>query len=125
MVQRNAVRFVTNNYIRRSSVADKLQCLNWETMESTRTRLQLKFLRKMVINQVALKLSDYFQINHCRNQRNSHSQKLMPKFARVDVVKNSFFHCVIPKWNNLPEHVVEQTNSDTFFDLCKGYFSEN
>ena len=38
----------------------------------------------------------------------------MAKFARVDVVKKSFLYCVIPKWNNLPEHVVEQTNSDTF-----------
>ena len=43
----------------------------------------------------------------------------------VDVVKNSFFYCVIPKWNSLPEHIINQTNSDTFFDLCKTHFSEN
>ena len=56
--------------------------------------LQLKLLHKMFTCQVALKLSDYFQINHCRNLRNSHSKELMQKFARVDVVKNSFFYCV-------------------------------
>ena len=44
----------------------------------------------------------------------------MPKFARVDVVKNSFFYCVIPKWNSLPEYVVEQINSDTFLTYAKG-----
>ena len=125
MVQRNAARFVAGNYNRRSSVTDMLGCLNWETLESRRTCLQLKLLHKMFTCQVALKLSDFFQINHCRYLRHSHSKKLMQKFARVDVVKNSFFYCVIPKWNSLPEHIINQTNSDTFFDLCKTHFSEN
>ena len=125
MVQRTAARFIAGNYNRRSSITDMLGCLNWETLESRRTCLQLKLLHKMFTCKVALKLSDYFQINHCRNLRNSHSKKLMQKFARVDVVKNSFFYCVIPKWNSLPEHIINQTNSDTFFDLCKTHFSEN
>ena len=103
----------------------KLGCLNWKTLESRRTCLQLKLLHKMFTCQGAFKLSDYFQINHCRNLRNSHSKKLMQKFARVDVVKNSFFYCVIPKWNSLPEHIINQTNSDPFFDLCNTHVSEN
>ena len=102
MVHRNAVHFVAENYNRRSSVTDMLGCLNWETLESCRTCLQLQVLHKTVTCQVALELSDYFQINHCRNLRKSHSKQLMQKFAWVDVVKNSFCYCVILKWNSLP-----------------------
>ena len=125
IVQRNAARFDTNNHSQRSSVTDNLAHLNWETLESRRTRLQLKLLHKMFTFQVALKLFDSVQINNCRNLRNSHSKRPMPKFARVDVVKHSLFYCVIPKWNSLPEHLVNQTNSDIFFDLFKTHFSEN
>ena len=106
MVQRNAARFVTNNYSQSSSVTDMLGHLNWETVESRRTQLKLKLLHKMFACQVTLKLFDYFQINNCRNLHNSHFKKLMPKFARVDAVKHSFFYRVIPKWNSLPDHEV-------------------
>ena len=125
MIQRNAACFVASKYNRRSSVKAMLGCLNWESLESRRTCLPLKLLHKIFTCQVALKLSDYFQINHCRNLRSSLSKKLMPKFVRVNVVKNSFFYCLIPKLNSLPERIVNQTNSDTFFDLCKTHFSEN
>ena len=125
MAQRNAARFVTNNHSQRSSVTDMLAHLNWETLESRRTRFQLKLLHKMFTCQVALTLFDYFQINNCRNLRNSHSKRPMLKFALADVVKHSLFYYVIPKWNSLPEHVVNQTNSDIFFDFCKAHFSEN
>ena len=69
--------------------------------------------------QVALKLFDYFQINDCRNLRNLYSKRLMLAFARVDVVKHSFFYCVIPKWNSLPGQVVNHTNSDIFLTYAK------
>ena len=124
MVQRNAARFATNKYSQRSSATDMLRYLNWETLVSCRTHLQL-ILRKIFICQVALKIFDYFQINCCRSLHNSHSKKLMPKFVRVNAVKNSFFYCIIPKWSSLPEHIINQTNSDTFFDLCKMHSSEN
>ena len=105
MVQGNAAGFATNSYSQRSIVTDMLGHLKWETLESRRTRRQLKLLHKMFTCQVALKPFDYFQINNSRNQRNSYSKTLMPKFAWVDSVTHSFY-CVIPKWNSLPEHVV-------------------
>ena len=61
------MRFVTNNYSKRSSVTDMLGCLKWEILESRRTRLQLNLLHKIFTCQAALKLSDYFQIKHCRS----------------------------------------------------------
>ena len=114
------------HYSRRPGVTDMLGCLNWETLKSRRTRLQLKSFHKIFTCQVALKLSDYFQINLCMNLRNSLSEKLIPEFARFDVVKNSLFYWVIPKWNSQPEHIGSQSNKFRYlFDLRKMHFSQN
>ena len=102
-----------------------LKELNWDTLESRRTRFQLKYVHKMLSNQVALNPFDYFEKNTYSSLRNSHSKKLTLKFARVDVVKNSFFYSIVPLWNSLPPNVTEQANSDVFFDLCKTYISAN
>ena len=79
----------------------------------------------MFSNQVGLKPFDYFESNTYNTLRNNHSKKLALKFARVDVVKNSFFYSVVPIWNSLPANIIEQTNSDVFFDLCKTQISVN
>ena len=46
----------------------------------------------------------------------------MSKFARVDAVKHSFFYCVIPLWNSLPEHVVNQKILISFATYAKHIF---
>ena len=120
MDQRNVARFVTNNHSQESGVTNMLAHLNWETLESRRKRLQLKLLHKMFTCQVAFKLFNYFQIKNCRNLRNSHSKKLMPKFSRVDVVKHSFLYCEILKWNSLSSNLVKQIL--TFFLLMQRKF---
>ena len=47
MVQRRAARYSTNRYHNTSSVTDMLQDLNWETLESRRTKLQLVMMFKI------------------------------------------------------------------------------
>ena len=84
--------------------------LNLDTSESRRTLFQLK----CVSSQVVLHPFDYFERNMYSGLRNSHSKKLALKFARVDVVKNSFSFSIAPIWNSLPQSLIEQTNSDIF-----------
>ena len=79
----------------------------------------------MFSSQVALHPFDYFERNMYIDLRNSHSKKLALKFARVDVVKNLFFFSAVPIWNSLPQNVIEQTNSDVFFNLCRTQISAN
>ena len=79
----------------------------------------------MFTSHVALNPYDYFERNTYSSLRNSHSKKLALKFARFDVVKNSFFYSIVPLWNSLPPDVIEQVNSDVFFDLCKTHISAN
>ena len=102
-----------------------LKELNWDTLESRRTLFQLKYVHKKFSSQVALHPFDYFERNMYSGLRNSHSKKLALKFARVDVVKNSFFFSVVPIWNSLPQNVIEQTNSGVFFNLFRTHISAN
>ena len=48
MVQRRAARYVTNRYHNRSSVTSMLDHLEWETLESRRTKNQLVMFIKII-----------------------------------------------------------------------------
>ena len=96
MVQRNGARFVMGDYRQRSSVAELLSHLKWDSLESCRLLFQLKYVHKIFTKQVALKPLDYFSIAAFRTTRASHSEEIMPKFGRVDAVRFSFFFSVIP-----------------------------
>ena len=123
-VQRNGARFVMGDYRQRSSVTELLLHLKWDTLESRRLLFQLKYVHKMFTNQVALNPFNYFSMESYRRTRNSNSKKIMPKFGRVDVVKFSFFFSIIPTWNSLPENIVSQCNSESFFSLCRLHVSK-
>ena len=79
----------------------------------------------MIAGQVGLDLYDYFERNTYKSLRNTYSKKSALKLARVDVIKLLFFYSVIRISNSLPTNVIEQTNSDVFFDLCKTFISVN
>jgi len=103
MVQRHAARFVKNDYRQASIVTAMLKELNWDTLESRRKLFQLKYVHKMFSSNVSVHPFDYFERNMYSGLRNFHSKKLALKFARVDVVKNSFFFSVVPLWNSVPQ----------------------
>ena len=48
----------------------------------------------MFSSQVALIPLDYFESSTYSSLRNSHLKQLTLKFARIDVVKNSFYYVV-------------------------------
>ena len=123
-VQRNGARFVMGDYRQRSKVTELLLHLKWDTLESRRLLFQLKYVHKMFINQVALNPFKYFSMTSYRRTRNSNAKKIMPKFGRVDVVKFSFFFSIIPTWNSLPDNVVSQRNSESFYSLCRLHISK-
>ena len=110
------------DYRQRSSATELLLHLKWDTLESRRLLFQLKYVHKMFTNQVALNPFKYFSMASYR--RNSNAKKIMPKFGRVDVVQSSFFFSIIPIWNSLPDNVVSQCNSESFYGLCRLHISK-
>ena len=61
---------------------------------------------------------------HADCRTNSNSLKIMSKFGRVDAVRFSFFQSIFSVWNSLPDSIVMQANSDTFYNLCRNHLSK-
>ena len=59
MVQRRSARYCTNRYHNTSSVTDMLQDLNWEMLESRRTKLQLVMIYKIMNDLVDIPADTY------------------------------------------------------------------
>ena len=59
MVQRRAARYVTNRYRNTSSVTNMLDHLDWESLESRRTKHQLAMLFKIIHGLVDITAGDY------------------------------------------------------------------
>ena len=106
MVQRRAARYCTNRYHNTSSVTDMLQDLNWETLESRRTKLQLVMMYKIINDLVDIPCDAYLTPATTRT-RAIHSKKLLQYPTRTDTFKFSFFPRTIPVWNSLPAPVAE------------------
>ena len=83
-------------YSHRYSVTDLLLQLKWDSLESRGVVFQLKHVHKMLINQVGLDPNTVFSPGTYPMTRNSISFKIMPHFRRVDVIRFSFFHSIIP-----------------------------
>ena len=106
MVQRRSARYCTNRYHNTSSVTDMLQDLNWETLESRRTKLQLVMIYKIMNDLVDIPADTYLTPATTRT-RAIHSKKLRQYPTRTDTFKYSFFPRTIPVWNSLPASVAE------------------
>ena len=98
-------------------MTDLFQQLKWDSLESRRLLFQLKYVHKMFTNQVALDPNVFFPPATCSMTRDSNSLKILPKFGRVDAVRFSFLYSIVSVWNSLPDSIVMEANSDTFYNL--------
>ena len=101
MVQRRSARYVTNRYRNMSSITDMLEELNWESLESRRTKIQLTLLYKIMNVMVDIPTSPYVT-QAFASTRWSHTMKLRQISSRTDAYKYSSFPRTIPFWNSLP-----------------------
>ena len=89
MVQRRAARYCTNRYHNTSSVTEMLGDLQWETLESRRTKIQLTMLFKIVNDLVDIPAEEYLSPASTQT-RALHSKKLRQYPAKSDTLKYSF-----------------------------------
>ena len=113
MVQRRSARYVTNRYRNMSSVTDMLEELNWESLESRRTKIQLTLLYKIMNGMVDIPTSPYVTQASART-RSSHTMKLRQISSRTDACKYSFFPRTIPFCNSLPASIAEAPDLVSF-----------
>ena len=113
MIQRRAARYVSNRCRNTSSVSSMLDALQWEPLESRRTKIQLTLLFKIINDLVDIRADDYLTSSTGRT-RQSHSKKYRQISTRTDSYKFSFFPRTIPVWNSLPASVAEAPSLVSF-----------
>ena len=109
MVQRRAARYATNRYHNTSSVTSMLADLNWDTLESRRSKAQLVMFYKVIQDLVDIPASDYLTPAYSRT-RSNHSRKFRQFPCKSDVFKFSFFSHTVITWNSLPSNVAEASD---------------
>ena len=113
MVQRRAARYATNRYRNTSSVTDMLDNLEWETLESRRTKIQLVMFFKIINDPVDIPSSNYL-IPANSKTRSNNSKKMQQYHTRSDVFKYSFFPRTTRNWNQLPATIAETSDLVSF-----------
>ena len=113
MVQRRAAKYTTRSYRNTSSVTDMLESLNWESLQSRRTKIQLTMLFKIINNLVDIPSDTYLTPSRTRT-RAAHTQKMLQYHTRTDTFKFSFIPRTIPVWNHLPASVAEAPDLVSF-----------
>ena len=113
MVQRRAARYATNRYRNTSSVTDMLEDLNWDTLETRRSKSQVTMMFKIINGLVDIPAADFVTPASTRT-RSHHGKKLRQYATSTDTLKYSFFPCTIPLWNSLPATLAEAPDLVSF-----------
>ena len=106
MIQPRAARYVSNRFRNTSSVSLMLDALQWESLESRRTKIQLTLLFKIKNDLVDIRADDYLPSSTGRT-RQAHSMKFRQISTLTDLYKYSFSPRTNPVWNSLPASVAE------------------
>ena len=93
MVQRRAAKYCTNRYHNTSSLTEMLRDLQWETLKSRRTKIQLTMLFKIVTDIVDITAEESLSPASTQT-RALHSKKLRQYPAESNTYKYSFFPIV-------------------------------
>lgn len=105
MVQRRAVRFIYGKFKRLDSPSHLMKTNGIATLELRRKLSRLKFLFRMVQNNVRLGTHNHLIPLMTRPTRHHNQYSLTPIFARTNRFKFSFFPRTISEWNSLPSSV--------------------
>ena len=115
MVQRRAARYTTNRFRNTSSVSSMLDHLQWESLESRRSKIQLTLFFKVIHNLIDIPADQYLTPSTSRT-RATHSKRYRRFSPSTDSFKFSFFPRTVPLWNSLPAVIAEVP----FFGIFQG-----
>ena len=99
MVQRRAAPYTTNCFRNTSSVSSMIYQLQWESLESRRSKIQLTLFFKVIHNLIDIPPDNYLTPSTTRT-RSTHSKKYRQFSPSTDSFKFSFFPRTLPLWNS-------------------------
>ena len=113
MVQRRAARYTTNRFRNTSSVSSMLNHLQWESLESRRSKIQLTLFFKVIHHLIDIPADQYLTLSTSRT-RSTHSKRYRRFAPSTESFKFSFFPRTVPLWNSLPALVAEAPSLVSF-----------
>ncbi|XP_072041438.1 uncharacterized protein [Amphiura filiformis] len=113
-IQRQAARFVTNNYRRRESVTAMLRDLQWTSLESRRQAASLILMYRIHHHQIAINPDNYLTPMVQSSTRSYHPLKYQAIQSRIQLYRYSFFPRTVNWWNNLPGDVLALPTAEAF-----------
>ena len=116
MVQRRAAPYTTNRFRNTSSVSSMIYQLQWESLESRRSKIQLTLFFKVIHNLIDIPPDNYLTPSTTRT-RSTHSKKYRQFSPSTDSFKFSFFPRTVPLWNSLPADIAKAPSLVTFKKL--------
>ena len=117
-IQRRAARFVTNNYMKTSSVTKIIEDLKWDTLQKRRSMARLTVLHKETHSKIPSNIHHLLVVNGCKPQtRQHHNLNYNTIQTNKDCYRYSLYPRTIPLWNSLPPSVKSATNTCNFKDL--------
>lgn len=111
-VQKNAARFVTNNYHPRASTSGLVSSLNWDSLEVRRLHAQVVLFYKIRNNLVNIEFPICVQPNARSSRRNTISYRQIQ--SNVFPYSYSFFPRTVRSWNMLPSEVTNIQSLESF-----------
>ena len=112
-VQRRATKLVPE--LRNLSYGERLRNLNLPSLKYRRLRGDLIEVYN-ILKEDANGNNKFFKISNITQTR-GHSKKLIMQHSNTTIRKNSFSNRVITNWNNLPNFVVNATDTNRFKNL--------
>jgi hypothetical protein len=113
-IQRQAARFVLNNYHQRDSVSTMIQELQWTSLEKRRQAASLILMFRIHSHQIAINPDQYLTPMAPSRTRSYHPLKYQAIPSRIQVYKFSFFPRTTNWWNKLPGNILASPSTEAF-----------
>ena len=119
MVQRRAARYTTNRFRNTSSVSSMLNHLQWESLESRRSKIQLTLFFNVIHHLIDIPADQYLTLSTSRT-RSTHSKRYRRFAPSTESFKFSFFPRTVPLWNSLPALVALVAEAPSLVSFKEG-----
>ena len=120
-IQRRAVRFIKNDYIKKTSVTELLKDTHMRTLQERRKIDRLTILHKAREGLLALPVQTVLHPTR-RITKRSHQNSYQELQVNKDVFKFSFYPRTVKDWNNLPPSLTQISDSTLFKTAIQEHF---
>ena len=117
-IQRKVWRWILGGYI---DYTEYLEHLGWMELKFRWEFLSIIQLFKFINGLLRGKLDNYLSFSRA-NTRSKNSTKIWKPFSRTNILKFSFWHTYIDKWNSLPDSLICPNSLSKFKKGLRDHF---